>query len=89
METKVTTLACLFLSKHNHLAVQAEIEPPVPAEYQVPAIPLGLCMPSASSAWPTKSGPSSGWSKAYCRSTRRSSRVHALFTRSTKLLIVA
>ena len=29
METKVTTLACLFVSKRNHLAVRL-IEPPVP-----------------------------------------------------------
>jgi hypothetical protein len=41
METKVTTLACLFISKQDHLAVRL-IEPPVPEEYQVPAIPPGF-----------------------------------------------
>ena len=41
METKVTTLACLFLSKQDQLAVRL-IEPPVPEEYQVPSIPPGF-----------------------------------------------
>lgn len=41
MEKKVTTLACLFLSKRGHLAVQL-IEPPVPEEVQTPAVPAGM-----------------------------------------------
>jgi hypothetical protein len=40
-DKKVTTLACLFLSKGGHLSVQL-IEPPVPEEFQTPAIPLGM-----------------------------------------------
>ena len=38
---KVTTLTCLFLSKHGHLSVKL-IEPPVPEQFQTPEIPPGL-----------------------------------------------
>jgi len=41
MEKKVTTLACLFLSRRGHLAVHL-IEPPLPEEFQTPAIPRGM-----------------------------------------------
>ena len=42
MSVRVTTLTCLFLSKDgDHLSVQL-IEPPVPEEYQIPAIPPGM-----------------------------------------------
>jgi hypothetical protein len=41
MEAKVTTLACLFVSKQDHLSVRL-LEPPVPEEYQIPAIPPGF-----------------------------------------------
>ncbi len=38
---KVTTLACLFVGKDGGLSVQL-IEPPLPAEYQIPPIPPGM-----------------------------------------------
>ena len=38
---KVTTLACLFLSKRGDLSVQL-IEPPVPEEFRTPPIPPGM-----------------------------------------------
>jgi hypothetical protein len=42
MSIKVTTLTCLFLSKSgDHLSIQL-IEPPVPEEYHIPAIPPGM-----------------------------------------------
>jgi hypothetical protein len=41
MDTKVKTLACLFVSKGGDLAVRL-IEPPVPEEYQTPQIPPGM-----------------------------------------------
>lgn len=37
---KVTTLACLFVSKDGRLAIHL-LDPPLPPEYQVPAIPPG------------------------------------------------
>ena len=37
---KVTTLACLFVGKNGGLAVEL-LEPPVPAEFRVAAVPPG------------------------------------------------
>jgi hypothetical protein len=37
---KVTTLACLFVGKSGGLAVEL-LEPPVPAEFRVAAVPPG------------------------------------------------
>jgi len=37
---KVTTLACLFVSKDGRLAIHL-LDPPLPPEYQVPSVPPG------------------------------------------------
>ena len=38
---KVTTLACLLISKDGAIAVQL-LEPPVPAEFRIGEVPPGL-----------------------------------------------
>jgi hypothetical protein len=38
---KVTTLACVFVSKDGQLSIRL-VEPPLPLEYQVPSIPPGM-----------------------------------------------
>ena len=38
---KVTTLACLFVSTDGKLAIHL-LEPPLPAEYQIPSVPPGM-----------------------------------------------
>ena len=38
---KVTTLACVFVSKDGQLSIRL-VEPPLPLEYQVPTIPPGM-----------------------------------------------
>jgi len=41
MNTKVNTLACLFISTGGGLAVRL-IVPPLPEEYQTPEVPQGM-----------------------------------------------
>jgi hypothetical protein len=38
---KVTTLACVFVSKDGQVSIRL-IEPPLPLEYQVPSVPPGM-----------------------------------------------
>ncbi len=41
MNTKVNTLACLFISNRGDLAVRLMV-PPLPEEYQTPEVPPGM-----------------------------------------------